>query len=184
MFELNPNIMGYLNGSSPLSGLFVIRLARHSLPRIERRLPTEQTLSLQDTQKTILVVEDDPALLKVVTSILVRDYNVLRASSGREALQVSRSYQPATHLLLSDFEMPEMNGIALATQISLERPQIKVLLMSGFTDEKLVLNEGWHFLPKPFSASQLHTLIAGLINPEDSDRAKRAVSEMLLEDVQ
>ena len=137
----------------------------------------EQTLPLQDNQKTVLVVDDDAALLKVVTSMLVRDYNVLRASSGREALQLSRSYSPAIHLLLSDFEMPEMNGIALATQISVERPQIKVLLMSGFTGGMLVLNEGWHFLPKPFIASQLHALIAGLINPEESRKAQRAGSE-------
>jgi two-component system cell cycle sensor histidine kinase/response regulator CckA len=137
----------------------------------------EQTLPLQDNQNTILVVDDDAAILKIVTSILVRDYNVLRAGSCREALQLSRSYSPAIHLLLSDFEMPEMNGIALATQISLERPQIKVLLMSGFTGGMLVLNEGWHFLPKPFIASQLHALIAGLINPEESRKAQRAGSE-------
>ena len=68
---------------------------------------------------------------------------------------MSQNYQPAIHLLLSDFDMPGMNGIALATQISVERPQIKVLLMSGFTEGMLVLNEGWHFLPKPFIASQL-----------------------------
>jgi YesN/AraC family two-component response regulator len=73
--------------------------------------------------------------------------------------------------------MPEMNGIALATQISQERPQIKVLLMSGFTGGMLVLNEGWHFLAKPFIASQLHALIAGLINPEEFGKVKRPGSE-------
>lgn len=52
---------------------------------------------------------------------------------------MSQNYQPAIHLLLSDFDMPGMNGIALATQISVERPQIKVLLMSGFTEGMLVL---------------------------------------------
>ena len=155
----------------------VTRLARHSLPRTESWLPTEQTLPLQDNQKTILVVDDNAIVLKFVTSLLVRDYNVLSASSGKEAFQVSQNYQPAIHLLLSDFEMPEMNGIALATQISLERPQIKVLLMSGFTGGMLVLNEGWHFLPKPFIASQLHALIAGLINPEESRKPQRAGSE-------
>ena len=153
------------------------RLARHSLSRTESRLPTEQTLPLQDNQKTILVVDDNAIVLKFVTSLLVRDYNVLSASSGKEAFQVSQNYQPAIHLLLSDFDMPGMNGIALATQISVERPQIKVLLMSGFTEGMLVLNEGWHFLPKPFIASQLHALIAGLINPEESRKAQRAGSE-------
>jgi two-component system cell cycle sensor histidine kinase/response regulator CckA len=122
-------------------------------------------------------VDDDPILLKFVTSLLVRDYDVLRAGSGQEALQLSRNYKPVIHLLLTDFEMPEMNGIALATQISLERPQIKVLLMSGFTGGMLVLNEGWHFLPKPFIPSQLRALISGLINSDESGKAQRAGSE-------
>ena len=46
----------------------------------------------------------------------------------------------------------------LATQMSRDRPQLKTLLMSGFTDGMLVLNEGWRFLAKPFIASQLRTL--------------------------
>lgn len=152
-------------------------MVRHSLPRTESWLPTEQTLPLQDNQKTILVVDDNAIVLKSVTSFLVRDYNVLSASSGKEAFQVSQNYQPAIHLLLSDFDMPGMNGIASATEISAERPQIKVLLMCGFTGGMLVLNEGWHFLPKPFIPSQLHALIAGLINPEESSKPQRAGSE-------
>ena len=104
--------------------------------------------------------------MNLLASSLVRDYNVLSAGSGKEAFQVSRNYKPAIHLLLSNFEMPEMNGIVLARQISLERPQIKVLLMSGITGGTLILNEGWHFLPKPFIASQMNALVAGLINPE------------------
>jgi len=59
-----------------------------------------------------------------------------------------------------------MNGIDLATAISIERPRIQILLMSGFVGGMLVLNEGWHFLPKPFIASQLRLLVAGLVSPE------------------
>jgi len=62
--------------------------------------------------------------------------------------------------------MAGMNGVDLATQMSRERPNLKILLMSGFTDGMLVLNEGWHFLPKPFIPSQLRTLISGLVSPE------------------
>ena len=62
--------------------------------------------------------------------------------------------------------MTEMNGVDLATQMSRDRPDLKVLLMSGFTDGMLVLNEGWHFLAKPFIPSQLRTLISGLVYPE------------------
>jgi FixJ family two-component response regulator len=58
--------------------------------------------------------------------------------------------------------MPGMSGVDLATRLSHERPGIKVLLMSGCAEGMLVLNEGWHFLAKPFIASQLCALIAGL----------------------
>ena len=73
-----------------------------------------------------------------------------------------------THMLLSDFQMKGMTGIDLATQITAQRPKIKVLLMSGYTGGMLVLNEGWHFLPKPFIPSQLRVLVAGLISPPKS----------------
>ena len=67
---------------------------------------------------------------------------------------------------LSDFQMPGMTGVDLATQITLQRPQIKVLLMSGYPSGMLVLNEGWQFLPKPFIPSQLRALIVGLVLPD------------------
>ena len=133
----------------------------------------DQTPGLQKAQKTILVVDDDATILMFVTKLLIDcNYNVLTAGSGKEALQLSRDYEWEIHLLLSDFEMPGMSGIGLATEISLERPQIKVLLMSGFTGGMLVLNEGWHFLTKPFIPSQLRALISGLISPDQHSKSK------------
>jgi YesN/AraC family two-component response regulator len=61
--------------------------------------------------------------------------------------------------------MPGMSGVDLATAMTIERPKLRVLLMSGFVEETLVLNEGWHFLPKPFIASQLRALVVGLVFP-------------------
>jgi len=66
--------------------------------------------------------------------------------------------------------MPEMDGIQLATAMSIDRPQLKVLMMSGFTGGMLVLNEGWHFLPKPFISSQLLALVVGLVSPDQKSR--------------
>ena len=131
----------------------------------------KQTPGLQTAHKTILLVDDDAAILRFISGLLVKyKYNVLVASSGREALQVSRDCNCAIDLLLSDFEMPGMNGISLAAELSLDRPQIKVLLMSGFTSGMLVLNEGWHFLAKPFVPSQLRALIKGLISPDEHSK--------------
>ena len=116
-------------------------------------------------QKTILIVDDDPGILALVSGILSRDYNVLMAISGQDGLDKSRAHKGDIDLLLSDFQMPDLSGVDLATKITHDRPHIKVLLMSGFPEGMLVLNEGWHFLAKPFIPSQLRTLVSGLVTP-------------------
>ena len=63
-----------------------------------------------------------------------------------------------------------MDGIGLATQITVQRLEIKVLLMSALTDGTIALNEGWHFLAKPFIASQLRALVATLASPNARSR--------------
>jgi CheY-like chemotaxis protein len=126
----------------------------------------EPKLDVKKAQKTILVVDDDPPTLALVSGVLGDQYNVLTASGGIEALQRSKDCKEAIDLLLTDFSMAGMTGIELATQITVARPKIKVLLMSGFTGGMLVLNEGWHFLPKPFISSQLKTLILNLLTPD------------------
>lgn len=128
----------------------------------------EQTSS----KKTILVVDDEPRVLCVVSKVL-RDseYNILTASTGSMGLQQSREFSGEIDLLLSDFQMPGgMSGVDLATAMTQERPRLKVLLMSGFPEGMLVLNEGWHFLAKPFVDSQLRALVVGLISPERKKR--------------
>lgn len=124
-----------------------------------------------DERSTIFVVDDDPAVLRCVTALLTdHGYHILSWGSGAEALLQSRTYKGEIHLLLSDFQMPAMSGVQLATAMTAERPQLKVLLMSGFPGGMLVLNEGWHFLAKPFIASQLRALVAGLISPDRPSR--------------
>jgi two-component system cell cycle sensor histidine kinase/response regulator CckA len=115
-------------------------------------------------EKTILIVDDEPSVIEVVGRMLDRDsLNILTASSGSDALQRSREYPHEIHLLLTDFRMPRMSGMELATKITSERPGLKVLMMSGFSDGMLRLNEGWHFLEKPFVPSRLRALVEGLV---------------------
>ena len=122
---------------------------------------------LQHDRKTIFIVDDDADILKCVSEILAdSNYDVQIYQSGAEALQQSRDHKGEIHLLLSDFQMPGMSGVQLATEMTIGRPQLKVLLMSGFPDGMLVLNEGWHFLAKPFVTSQLRALVAGLADPD------------------
>ena len=131
----------------------------------------EQPFSFKPDQKTILVVDDQETILSSVSAFLnAGKYNVLTANSGELALQKSKDYKGDIHLLLTDFQMPEMDGIQLATAMCVDRPQLKVLMMSGFTGGMLVLNEGWHFLPKPFISSQLLALVVGLVSPDQKSR--------------
>jgi CheY-like chemotaxis protein len=125
----------------------------------------EQTPELR-AQKTLLVVDDNPENLQFVSKLLTcSDFNVVTAANGQDALQQARAYKSDIHLLLTDFEMPGMSGVDLATKLTVERPKTHVLLMSGFIGGMLVLNEGWHFLAKPFIPSQLRALIVGLVSP-------------------
>jgi two-component system cell cycle sensor histidine kinase/response regulator CckA len=127
--------------------------------------------------KTVLIVDDNADLLAMVSEILAdANYKVLTASSGQAALKQSKNTENDIHLLLSDFQMPAMNGVDLATKMTADRPALKVLLMSGFTDGMLVLNEGWHFLPKPFIASQLCTLVTSLVYPEKRTRFAKNIT--------
>lgn len=122
------------------------------------------------SRKTILVVDDDAELLKFLSQVLGGIYNVLSAGSGADALQQSKDFKSEIHVLLSDFQMAGMTGIELATRITAQRPGIKVLLTSGYPAGMLVLNEGWHFLPKPFITTQLLALIVGLVGPDKASR--------------
>src|SRR5579863_7206063 len=103
----------------------------------------DQTRQLTPASKTVLLVDDDASVRAVVSHDLKRHYNVLVARNGLEALQRARDFAGEIHLLLTDFQLGGMNGVELATELTVQRPETKVLLMSGFTDGTLALNEGW-----------------------------------------
>ena len=133
--------------------------------------PMAEISQRAQSSRTILIVDDDADVLGCVVNVLVElEYHILTAGNGAEALKRSRAYEDEIHLLLSDFQMPGMSGVELATAMTAERPKIKVLLMSGFTAGMLVLNEGWHFLAKPFVASQLRALVTGMVSPDKPTR--------------
>jgi len=119
------------------------------------------------SQKTILLATDNPEVLQAIGDSLVKNnYHVLIGHSGQEALDEEKKFKLRIDLLLSALDMEGINGLNLATQVSSRWPDLKVLLMSECRGGTLVLNEGWHFLPKPFVASQLNALILTLITPE------------------
>ncbi|MBI2933063.1 MAG: PAS domain-containing protein [Planctomycetes bacterium] len=110
--------------------------------------------------ETILLAEDDAQLRTFVHSTLTNHgYKVFEAPDGQQALQASQAYQDRIHLLLTDTIMPRMDGIALAKAVIAQRPGIRILCMSGYTEEcarhQPQLPEGSGFMAKPFTSDQL-----------------------------
>jgi CheY-like chemotaxis protein len=112
--------------------------------------------------ETVLLVEDEKALLELGKLLLERlGYAVLAADDPNEALQLAETYPGVIHLLLTDVVMPEMSGRDLWERLRVLRPGLKCLFMSGYTANVIahhgVLEEGVHFLQKPFSRAVLAT---------------------------
>lgn len=117
--------------------------------------------------ETLLLVEDEVAVRKLVKKMLVSlGYKVLEAQNGEEAFYAVREYEGTIHMLLSDVVMPGMSGRELADRMKGLRSGMKVLLMSGYTDESIerygVQDSGFAFMYKPFTPETL----AGRIREE------------------
>ena len=110
-------------------------------------------------QETVVVVGAGHAGFQLAASLRQRGYNVLVATSGEKAESMARDHSGPIHLLLSDVVMPQTSGRDLADRISEMRPEIKVLWMSGYTDDTIahhgILEPGLHFLQKPFTPASL-----------------------------
>jgi len=125
--------------------------------------------------ETILVVEDEEALRKVAKRALsAAGYNVLSASDGPTALRVSSEYSGEIHLLVTDVVMPHMGGRVLAREFLLTRPSVKVLYMSGYTDNAIEqhgeIEPGTHFLAKPFVATRLTSKVREVLDSDVEPR--------------
>ena len=110
--------------------------------------------------QTILIVEDDAALLQVThRSLAGSGYVILAAHGPVEAIQISDNHLGPIHLMVTDVIMPGMSGAQLAARLSPLRPEMKVLYVSGYTDDTIVhhgvLAAGLSFLQKPFSPKTL-----------------------------
>jgi CheY-like chemotaxis protein len=123
---------------------------------------------ISDPPKTLLVVDDDHEVRKLAAEILRQEgYNVLQAESAAEALRVAAS-TAAIHLLITDFAMPEIDGLELTQRFRAVHPKTPVLMVSGSlpllrdrTDEELHRVE---LLAKPFAFSELLHKVRALLD--------------------
>jgi PAS domain S-box-containing protein len=134
------------------------------LPRLEEAAQPVEAISpgapLAGGSETILLVEDEEGVRDLARRILeLKGYKVITASNPTEAAQVCERYEGPIHLLLTDVVMPTMSGPQLAEHVAFLRPGLKVLYISGYTDNAIVphgiLEEGVQFLQKPFTQDSL-----------------------------
>lgn len=119
--------------------------------------------------ETILLVEDEDIVRHLVYEILTSNgYKVLVAGTGAAAIEIAENYTKEIHLLLTDVIMPKMGGTELQKTLSAFKPDIKVLFMSGYTDDAIsqsgVLNTGTAFIEKPFTPDKLARKVRELLS--------------------
>jgi CheY-like chemotaxis protein len=109
--------------------------------------------------QTIMLAEDDGAVRRLARDVLTNQgYTVLDARDGEEALQLARQYSGPIHLLIADVVMPGLSGRELSARVSVDRPDIRVLYTSGYTENLMMragFVEGLPLLPKPFLPADL-----------------------------
>jgi len=122
--------------------------------------------------ETVLLVEDDAGLRGLARMVLEAQggYKVLESPGGKEARLFAGQHKGPIHLLLTDVVMPGMSGRELSEELATLRPEMKILYMSGYTDDTVVrhgvLEEGMAFLQKPFTAESLLRKVRELLDTQ------------------
>ena len=134
------------------------------LPRYAEKIAQPQKQILRETavtgNETILLVEDEKAIRRTATMMLERlGYSVLGTSQPTEAISIAESHAEEIDMLMTDVVMPEMSGRELADSLTNLYPKLRCLFMSGYTANVIahhgVLDEGVHFISKPFAKQDL-----------------------------
>jgi PAS domain S-box-containing protein len=146
------------------------------LEQVESRLANlDSRHSLPRGTETILIVEDEAAVRGLMVRMLgEQGYTLLVASNGYEALTLAQEHQQGLNLLLTDMVMPGLSGKVLAERLRLDQPQLKVLFISGYTDEVIIqpgtFEQNTYFLQKPFMPSDLVRQVRQVLDePETQD---------------
>lgn len=141
------------------------------LPRAVAPAPAEPgaaSAPAAEGQQTVLVVEDEPGVRRITCRVLTRlGFAVLEAVDGQEALRLAQEHDGELALVVTDVIMPRMSGRELATALVAAHPGLRVLYVSGYTDEAIgrhaLLQEGVGFLQKPFSMESLGAAVRDVL---------------------
>jgi two-component system, cell cycle sensor histidine kinase and response regulator CckA len=144
------------------------------LPAIERsadsKTPIVATELPSRGSETVLLVEDEDAVRSLVREVLRgRGYQVLEAQKSAEALEICNTHPGPIDLLVTDVVLPQISGRALAQQLNPARPEMKVLYISGYTDDKMLQHgiPGAAFLQKPFSSDVLARTVRNMLDSKN-----------------
>ncbi|HNY27284.1 MAG TPA: PAS domain S-box protein [Candidatus Sumerlaeota bacterium] len=137
--------------------------------------PADKAGALNGGRETVLMVEDEPAILAMCKAMVEKlGYRVIAAGTPGEAIRLAQEHAGQIHLLMTDVVMPEMNGRDLARRILSLYPDLKCLFMSGYTANVIahhgVLDEGVQFLQKPFTLKDLSAKIRATLDSEQGDK--------------
>ncbi len=140
-----------------------------SAPAVENAAP----LPVTGGSETILLAEDEDLVRQIVTTTLeTQGYKVLAAHSGESTLELARRYSGQVHLLITDMVMPGMPGTELADRLKEKYSNLRVLYMSGYTEDKVVrlalFSSTEDFIQKPFSPTQLNLSVHKLLENRTS----------------
>jgi CheY-like chemotaxis protein len=158
---------------------FTIMLPQHQEDvRVTRPAAAQEVKAVGAGGETILLVEDEEGVRRLARAELeARGYVVLEAANCEEAFARSRWHSGSIHLLLTDVVMPDGSGRYVAERLTAERPAMRVLYMSGYTDSTMlhhgIADSGLPFLQKPFTTAALAQKVREVI---DADRATRRAS--------
>lgn len=152
---------GFINiDSTPNRGTMVTVY----LPRVDKPVETiekkRETVQLPSGKETILVVEDEEKVRKIVVKVLSNcGYNILTARDGEEAFALWQENKHRVDLLLTDIVLPGISGLQLSQKLLTSKPNLKVIYMSGYSDEVLSqygnLDKEVSFIQKPFTSAKL-----------------------------
>ena len=137
----------------------------------ETKVAKKEQPALKQGFETILLVEDDSAVRELVRSMLsAQGYSVVSAEHPFDVETFCEGYSGRIHLLLTDLILPGVSGQEIANRVCSLRPEVKVLFMSGYTDDSMVHQQGFDrsvaFLPKPFSSTTLASKVREVLDAD------------------